>query len=97
MDTASPKTEDAGEGAVGGDQHTDPDKYPMSWMCNCQHWYDDEMIEFWSLLWPLTDGKGTITQRLAHHLLSGTGHQQPIPPPAPTPTNMEIGRWLSLD
>ena len=44
MDTASPKTEDAQEGAVGGDQHTDPDKYPMSWMRNCQRWYDDKMI-----------------------------------------------------
>ena len=43
MDTASPKTEDAGEGAVGGDQCADPDKYPMSWMHDHQHWYDDKM------------------------------------------------------
>ena len=57
MDTASPKTEDAGEGAVGGDQHADPDKYPMSWMHDCQHWYDDEMIEFWPLLHLLMKGK----------------------------------------
>ena len=32
MDIASPKIEDAGEGAVGGDICTDPDKYPMSWV-----------------------------------------------------------------
>ena len=46
MDTASPKTEGIGEGAVGGDQHIDPDKSPMAWMRNHQCWYDDEMIEF---------------------------------------------------
>ena len=70
MDTASSKIEDAREGAVGGDLHADPDNYPMSWTRDCQHWYDDEMIEFWPLLSPLTDGKGNTTQQLAHHLLS---------------------------
>ena len=74
MDTASPKTEDAGEGAVGGDLHADPDKYPMSWMRDHQCWYDDEMIEFWPLLCPLTDGKGTITQWLAACRLLSTWH-----------------------
>ena len=67
MDTTSPKTEDVGEGAVGGDQHIDPDKSPMAWMRDHQHWYDDEMIEFWPLLCPWMDGKGTITWRLACH------------------------------
>ena len=38
MDTASPKMEGAGEGAVGGDQHVDPDKSPMAWMHNRQCW-----------------------------------------------------------
>ena len=32
MDTTSPKTEGTGEGAVGGEQHADPDKSPMAWM-----------------------------------------------------------------
>ena len=87
MDTASPKAEDTGEGAVGGDQHIDPDKYPMSWMRDHQHWYDDEMIEFWLLLHPADmDGKGTITRWLAHHLLltwhwSLVTHPTSCPPP----------------
>ena len=62
MDIASPKAEDAEQGAVGGELCVDPDRYPLAWMCNCQHWFDDEMIEFWPLLYPLTDGKGTTTQ-----------------------------------
>ena len=99
MDTASPKTEGTGEGAVGGEQHTDPDKYPMSWMRDHQHWYDDEMIEFLALLRPLMDGKGTITWQLACHLLL-TWHWSLVTHPtscSPAPTNMEIGWWLSLD
>ena len=99
MDTASPKTEGAGEGAVGGEQHADPDKSPMSWMRDRQRWYDNEMIEFWPLLCPLTDGKGTTTWWLAHRLLS-TWHWSLVTHPTscpPAPTNMEIGRWLSLD
>ena len=89
MDTASPKTEGTGKRAVGGDQHADPDKYPMSWMHNHQHWYDDEMIGFWPLLCPLTDGKGTITWQLAHHLLltwhwSLVTHPTYCPLPQPT-------------
>ena len=61
--------------------------------------YDDEMINFWPLLHPLTDGKGTTTRCLAHHLLS-TWHWSSITHPTscpPAPTNMEIGRWLPLD
>ena len=61
MDTASPKAEDAKEGAVGGELCMDPDKYPMAWMCDHQQWYDDEQIEFWPLLHPLMDGKGATT------------------------------------
>ena len=92
MDTAFPKTEDVGEGAVGGDQHIDPDKSPMAWMHDHQCWYDDEMIEFWPLLCPLMDGKGTITQWLAHRLLL-TWHWSLVTHPTscpPAPTNMEI-------
>ena len=62
MDTASPKAEDAEEGAVGGELCIDPDKYPLAWMHDHQHWYDDEQIEFWPLLHPLMDGKGTTTR-----------------------------------
>ena len=92
MDTASPKTEDTGEGAVGGDLHADPDKYPMSWMCDHQRWYDVEMIELWPLLYLLMDGKGTTTRQLACHLLL-TWHWSSVTHPTscpPTPTNMEI-------
>ena len=93
MDTASPKAEDTEEGAVGGELCIDPDKYPLAWMHDHQHWYDDELIEFWPLLCPLTDGKGATTWQLAHHLLSmwhwsSTTHPMSYPP---TPTNMEIG------
>ena len=89
MDTASPKTEGTGEGAVGGEQHADPDKSPMSWMRDHQRWYDDEMIEFWPLLCPLMDGKGTTTRRLACHLLLtwhwlSVTHPTSCPPPQPT-------------
>ena len=62
MDTASPKAEDTEEGAVGSELCVDPDKYPLAWMRDHQHWYDDELIEFWPLLCPLTDGKGATTQ-----------------------------------
>ena len=99
MDTASQKGENAKEGAVGGESCIDPDKHPMAWMCNHQCCYEDEMINFWPLLRLLTDGKGTTTQCLAHHLLS-MWHWSSITHPTsytPTPTNMEIGRWLPLD
>ena len=61
METAFTKAEDAEEGAVGGELCIDPDKHLMAWMHDPQWWYDDEMIEFWPLLCPLTDGKGTTT------------------------------------
>ena len=99
MDTASSKTEGAGEGAVGSDQQVDPDKCPMSWMCDRQHGYDDKMIEFWPVLHPLTDGRRATAWQLARCLLS-TWHWLSATYPTscpPAPTNMEIGRWLSLD
>ena len=60
-DMATPKREGTEEGAVGGDVEVDadPDMHPMAWMHNRQHCYDDEMISFWPLLRPLTDGGGT--------------------------------------
>ena len=70
MDTASQKVESAEEGAVGGEVDIDPDRHPMAWMRNHQRCYDDEMISFWLLLRPLTDGRGTATRRLACCLLS---------------------------
>ena len=96
---ASQKSENAEEGAVGGESCIDPNKHPMAWMHNCQRCYDDEIINFWPLLSPLTDGKGTTTRCLVHHLLS-TCHWSSITHPPfcpPTPTNMEIGQWLHLD
>ena len=99
MDTTSPKTDGAGEGAVGGEQYADPDKSPMSWMHDHQCWYDNEMIEFWPLLHPLMDGKGTTTRQLPHHLLL-TWHWLSVTHPTScplAPTNMEIRQWLSLD
>ena len=99
MDTASPKVEEAEEGAVVGELCLDPDKHPMAWMRDHQCWYDEEMINFWPLLHPLTDGKGTMTQCLACHLLSMC-HWSSVTHPTscpPAPTNMEIGRWLPLN
>ena len=92
MDTASQKGENANEEAVGGESCIDPDKHPMAWMHNRQHCYDDEIINFWPLLHPVTDGKGTITWCLVCHLLS-MWHWSSITHPAscpPAPTNMEI-------
>ena len=99
MDTASQKVESTEEGAVGGEADVDPDRHPMAWMCDHQCCYDDEMISFWPLLHPLTDGGGTMTWRLVCCLLSmwqwsSITHPTSCPP---TPTNMEIGRWLPLD
>ena len=58
---APPKSEGTEEGAVGGETEVDadPDIHPMAWMRNRQCCYDDEMIGFWLLLHPLTDGGGT--------------------------------------
>ena len=101
MDTTSQNREGAEQGAVGGDAevNADPDIHPMEWMHNHQHCYNDEMIVFWPLLCPLTDGGGTVTRCLTCRLLStwewsSTMHPTSCPP---TPTNMEIGRWLPLD
>ena len=93
MDMASQKVESAEEGAVGGEGDTDPDRHPMAWMRDNQCCYDDKMISFWPLLRPLTDGGGTMTQHLAHCLLS-TWQWSSITHPTscpPAPTNMEIG------
>ena len=99
MDMTSQKVESAEEGAVGGEASADPNRHPMAWMHDQQKCYDDEMISFWPLLHPLTDGGGTATRHLVHHFLStwqwsSTTHPVSCPP---TPTNMEIGRWLPLD
>ena len=99
MDTTSQKVESAEEGAVEGEAGADPNRHPMAWMCDRQCCYDDEMISFWPLLRPLTDGGGTATRCLVRRLLStwqwsSTTHPTSCPP---TPTNMEIGRRLPLD
>ena len=96
---ASQKVESTKEGAVEGEADVDLDRHPMAWMHDRQHCYDDEMISFWPLLHPLSDGGGTTTQHLACHLLStwqwsSVTHLTSCPP---TPTNMEIGRWLPLE
>ena len=70
MDMASQKAENAEEGAVGGESCIDLDKHPMAWMRNHQHCYDDEMINFWPLLHPLMDGKGTTTHGTWHMSLA---------------------------
>ena len=97
MDTASQKAENAEEGAVGGEPCVDPDRHPMTCMRNRQCCYDDETINFWPLLHPLTDGRGTMAQHLTHHLLSmwhSSSVRHPMSCP-PAPTNMEIRRWLT--
>ena len=62
-ETASPKSEEAEEGAVGGDAEVDadPDMHPMAWMRDRQRCYNEEMISFWPLLHPLMDGGRTAT------------------------------------
>ena len=77
-----------------GPRHTS-----MAWMHNHQTCYDNEMIDFWPLLCPLTDGGGTVTCHLACHLLSTWEWSSATYPTScpPAPTNMEIRRWLPLD
>ena len=72
VETASPKREGTEDEAVGGDAEVDadPDRHPMAWMRHRQMCYDNEMINFWPLLRPLTDGGGTAMRRLVHRLLS---------------------------
>ena len=77
----------------------DPNTHLMAWMRDRENSYSDEMIHFWPLLCPLTDGRETATRRLAHHLLStwqwsSTTHAASCPP---APSNMEIGQWLPPD
>ena len=99
MDTTPHKVDTAEEGAVGGQMEEDPNTHLMAWMHDRQNSYSDEMIHFWPLLHPLTDGRGTKTRCLAHHLLStwqwsAATHAASCPP---APSNMEIGCWLPLD
>ena len=99
MDTSPRKVDMTVEGAVGGQTEEDPNAHPMAWMHDRQNSYSDEMIHFWPLLRPLTDGGETNTRCLARHLLStwqwsAATHTASCPP---TPSNMEIGRWLPLD
>ena len=94
MDMASPKVEDGEEGAVGGELCIDLDKHPMAWMGDCQHWYDEEMINFWPLLHLLMDGKGTMTWHLVCHLLS-IWHWSSITHPTSCPPTQPI--WRSGD
>ena len=99
MDTSPHKVDTTVEGAVGGQAEEDPNTHPMAWMRDCQNSYSDEMIHFWPLLRPLTDGGGMNTRHLVHHLLStwqwSAATQTMACPPAPS--NMEIGHWLPLD
>ena len=89
------------EGVVGGDTEVDadPDRHPMVWMHHHQTCYDDEMINFWPLCHPLTDGGETATCCLACRLLLTWEWVLCMHPTScpPAPTNMEIGRWLPLD
>ena len=97
MDMTPHKVNMAEEGAVGGQMEEDPNTHPMAWMHDRQNSHSDEMIHFWPLLHPLTDGGGT--RRLARHLLStwqwsAATHATSCPL---APSNMEIGCWLPLD
>ena len=99
MDTTPHKVDTAREGALGGETNIDPNTHPMTWMRDRQNSYSDEMISFWPLLCPLTDGGGMATRHLACRLLStwqwsAATHTASCPP---APSNMEIGRWLPLD
>ena len=58
MDMTPHKVDTAEEGAVGGEMEEDPNTHPMAWMRDRQNSYSDEMIHFWPLLHPLTDGGG---------------------------------------
>ena len=84
---------------MGGQTEEDPNTHLMAWMRDRQNSYSDEMIHFWPLLHPLTDGGGMKTRCLAHRLLStwqwsAATHAASCPP---APRTMEIGRWLPLD
>ena len=58
MDMSPRKVDTTEEGAVGGQTEEDPNTHLMAWMCDRQNSYSDEMIHFWPLLRPLTDGGG---------------------------------------
>ena len=80
-------------------QTVDPNTHPMTWMRDRQNSYSDEMISFWPLLRPLTDGGGMATRCLVCRLLStwqwsSATHTASCPP---APSNMEIGQLLPLD
>ena len=99
MDTSPHKVDTVEEGAVRGEMEEDPSAHPMAWMRDRQNSYGDEMIHFWPLLCPLTDGRRMNTRCLAHCLLStwqwsAATYAESCPP---APSNMEVGRWLPLD
>ena len=78
----------------------DPDRHPMAWMHHCQTYYDDEMINFWTLLRPLTDGGGTAMRRLTCRLLSTwewSSALRTLHPALPLQPTWRSGDWLPLD
>ena len=82
------------------DEDLDPDRYPMAWMRNHQQTYDDEMINFWPLLHPLTNGernRNTASYRTACYQ-HGNGHPSHTPHPVlPHEQTWKMGQWLPLD
>ena len=88
---------------LGGDQATggplDPEVDALKWMKEHQHSYMDVQLNFWLLLWPLTDGSEESSWHLTCRLLSmwhwASALDLPTCPPAPSSLN--IGHWLQED
>ena len=90
---------DVGHEFAKGDQATgqlDPVLDALKWMWECQCFYTEEQLNFWILLWPLTNGGEVSSWHLACQLLS-VWHWvlalNPLTYP-PAPSQLNIGHWI---
>ena len=98
-----PMTWNMREEIAKGDQATtgqlDPVVNTLKWMQKWQCLYTDEHLNFWLLLWPLTNGSEVLSQHLVHRLLSIKYWVLALDPPTypPMPSTLNIGHWIRED
>ena len=82
--------------ARGWGEPLDPEVDALKWMKEHQHSYMDTQLDFWLLLWPLTDGGEELSWHLACRLLSVWHWVSALDPPIcpPAPSSLNIGHWL---
>ena len=85
--------------ATGGNSQLDPILDVLKWIWECQHSYIEEQLNFWVLLWLLTDGGKVLSQHLACRFLLVWHWESVLHPPTclPTPTQLKIGHWIRED